>query len=162
MDKYYEQLTKAYKSALYEVYTVLMVLMGIILIFTLTSMLYPAAIAAAALAVLFFFLKQKTYIEYEYIFTNGDVDIDRIIAAKRRKKVTRFDIRDVQIMAPLGSPFLDGSPKGKKVIAYTRNTKEKIYLAVVNKNNAVTEIYFTPDEQFVGLCFRANPKNVKK
>lgn len=161
MDKYYEQMTQAYKSSLHEVYHYLSI--GLAVVAALTIMpFYPAALISAGLAVLFYFLKQKEYVEYEYIFTSGEIDIDTVIEAKKRKKIINFDIRDVAVLAPKGSSFLDSAPHGKKIVAYPKNSQNKIYVAVVRKDNTVNEIYFTPDEEFINLCFRSNPKNVKK
>lgn len=161
MDKYLEQLNPVYKSSLYQVYTILMVI-SITSCFITLQFNFIISIACVGLAVLFFFLKQKQYVEYEYIFTNGDVDIDVIMEQKKRKKVINFDMNDIYIMAPLGSIALDGAPKGKKIIAYGKNSEEKVFVVILNKDNEVKEIHFTPNLQFLSLCFRSNPKNVKK
>ena len=116
MDKYLEQLNPVYKSGLYQVYTVLMVI-SITVCFITLQFNFIISLVFVGLAVLFFFLKRKQYVEYEYTFTNGDVDIDVIMEQKKRKKVINFDMNDVYIMAPVGSVALDGAPKGKKVIA---------------------------------------------
>lgn len=162
MDRYYEQLTSAYRSKLYEVYGFLMIAMVVIFALFIFTALFPVSIITAGLGALFFFLKQKEYVEYEYVFTNGDVDIDIIMAAKKRKRLVSFDTKSVTAMAPVGSLFLDGAPKGKKIIAYPKTNKAKVFIAIVNKDNAVNEIYFTPNEEFVNLCFRTNPQNIKK
>lgn len=162
MDRYYEQLTSAYRSKLYDMYGFLMIVMAVIFVLFIFNSLFPVAIIAGGLGVLFFFLRQKEYVEYEYVFTNGDVDIDIIMAAKKRKRLVSFDIKSVIAMAPVGSYSLDGAPKGKKLIAYPKNNKEKVFITIVNKDNAVIEVHFTPNEEFVNLCFRTNPQNIKK
>ena len=114
------------------------------------------------LGVFSFFQKQKKYVEYEYIFTSGDVDIDRIMEAKKRKRVISFSTNDLYMLAPEGSYYLDRAPEGKKIIAYPKNSSEKKYIAIVNQNSVVSHIYFIPDEEFLDVCFRSNPRNVKK
>ena len=39
-----------------------------------------------------YFYVQNTDVEYEYTFTNGELDIDKIIAKKRRKSLVSVDI----------------------------------------------------------------------
>lgn len=161
MERFYEQLTKAYKGGMHSAYTMLMFVLGVIFIGTLTS-LFPINLIFAGLAVLCYFLKQREYVEYEYTFTGGDVDIDRIIEARKRKRVISFDIKDIYMMAPVGSMSLDGAPKGKQIIAYPKNTKDTIFKVIINKGGQVSEVYFIPNEEFVSQCFRTNPKCVKK
>lgn len=161
MDKYYEQMAAGYKSALHTFFTVLMYVSLIICAATI-FLFYPAAIFCGALSVLLYFLKQREHMEYEYIFTNGDVDIDRIVEARRRKKVTHFDVKEVYILAPEGSCSLSGIPQGKKIKAYSKKDDSQKYIAVIKKDNAVVWVYFAPDEEFLSLCFKSNPRNVKK
>lgn len=161
VDRYCEQLTQAYKSIIYGPSRYLIWVMIIIFAIAIVPF-FPLGIAAAILGVAFFFAKRNGYVEYEYIFTGGEVSIDIIREALRRKKVIRFDMKDVEQMAPSGSANLNNMSKSKKIIAYPKNNTEKVYVAVFRKDGEVNEVYFTPNEDFVNMCFRSNPKNVKK
>ncbi|HBM79426.1 MAG: DUF6106 family protein [Clostridiales bacterium] len=161
MDRYHEQLTSAYKSGLHGFYSILSIFLAFLCLVTIFNV-PVAGIIFGGLAVLCYFLKRREFVEFEYSFTSGEIDIDKIIEAKRRKKVINFDINEIIMMAPVGSTFLDGTPKGKKIIAYPKNTKERIFEIVLNKNGEVKDIYFIPDDEFVTLCFRSNPRSVKK
>lgn len=161
MEKYREQLTEKYQSSLYGLYGFLIVLSGIMFIITL-SVSIVLAVLSIGLGILFFILRKKQFVEFEYIFTNGDIDIDAVYESKSRKRLINFDMNDVIMMAPIGSEYLKGLPKGKKIIAYPKNTKEKVFVAVISKGGKVSEISFIPDEEMLAYCFRSNPKNVKK
>lgn len=161
MDKYYEQLTAAYKYKFYGILKYLYIVMGVFAALTIFSIL-PVGLLFAALAIAFYFAKRKGYREYEYAFTSGDIDIDLIIEASKRKKLMNFSMGDVVMMAPEGSSYLDGVPKGDKIIAYPKDSNEDVYVAVVSKDSVVKHLYFTPDEEFINLCFRSNPQNVKR
>lgn len=170
MEKYYEQLTHAYRSPLHAIFSALVYIcaaLGLMTIFSFGAFIdikvwIVISVFFIGTAVLCYFLKQKNYVEYEYIFTSGDVDIDMVIEARKRKRFVSFNINDVYMLAPEGSYNLDGAPEGKKIIAYPKNTSEKKYIAVVNKDGAVNHIYFIPDEEFLEACFKSNPRNVKK
>ena len=41
-------------------------------------------------------------VEFEYSVTNGDLDIDKVISKKRRKKFARLKLRDIEYFAPFG------------------------------------------------------------
>lgn len=161
MDRYYEQMTPAHKIKSYNICRYLFYVMSALSLLTII-VLPVAGIAFAALAALFYFLKRNGYIEYEYAFTSGQIDIDKIIEAKSRKRIISFDIMDVVMLAPENSSYLDSIHRGKRIIAYPRGTGEKVYAAVVGRDSAMNEVLFTPDEEFVNLCYRSNPKNVKK
>ena len=161
MDKYYEQLTSAYISGAYKYYRYIIIAMIIVSAISIIFF-FPISIISAILAIIFYFVKRKSYVEYEYIFTSGDIRIDMITEARKRKKVIKFDLSDLIMLAPEGSIHLDGVGKGKKITAYPKDSKEKRYAAIVKNNNEVNEIYFTPDDEFINQCFRMNPRNVKK
>jgi hypothetical protein len=161
VDRYYEQLTPAYKSKFYSASRYLIWIMIIIFAISIIPF-FPLSIAAVVLGIVFFFAKRRGSVEYEYIFIGGEITIDIIREALRRKKVIKFNMNDVELIAPDGSTYSNNISKGKKIIAYTKNSTEKIYVAVLRKEGAVSEVYFAPNEDFINMCFRSNPKNVKR
>ena len=66
-----------------------------------TSMAYyakaaPLSIFLGILAIYFSFrLAKKLEIEYEYTFTNGELDIDKIIAQRKRKRLISFNVNQI-------------------------------------------------------------------
>jgi hypothetical protein len=117
-----------------------------------------------AAAVGLFFLKRKLYVEYEYDFTNGDIDIDAIYEMKSRKRVISFHAKEIELLAPLDSdPVKSFSNKPEKVYKlYPSTSKEKLYVAMVTGGTNRAQIIFVPNEKFIEMCFRSNPKAVKK
>lgn len=45
------------------------------------------------------------YVEYEYSFTNGDLDIDKIQAKRKRSRVVEINQKQVKVMAPYTAEF---------------------------------------------------------
>lgn len=64
-------------------------------------------IAVIALGVLDYFVFQWTDIEYEYLYLDKEISVDKIMAKTRRKKVTTIDVNKIEIMAPEKSYQLD-------------------------------------------------------
>ena len=58
-------------------------------------------------------------LEYEYLYVGGDIDIDKIMAKRKRKKVGTFSKDNLEIMAPTGSDHLSPYLKNGKVKDYT-------------------------------------------
>lgn len=64
-------------------------------------------VPAALLGIAWYFVRQNADVEFEYIHTNGDFDIDKVIANSSRKRVASVDLGRVDIIAPMGSPELE-------------------------------------------------------
>lgn len=60
-----------------------------------------------ALGVLDYFVFQWTDIEYEYLYLDKEISVDKIMAKTRRKKVMTISVEKVEIMAPEKSHQLD-------------------------------------------------------
>lgn len=54
------------------------------------------------------------YVEFEYSFTNGDLDVDKIMAKRKRKRVLEINQKQIQVMAPYTSEF-ESETKGYQV-----------------------------------------------
>lgn len=59
------------------------------------------------LGVVDYFVFQWTDIEYEYLYLDKEITVDKIMAKTRRKRVTTIDVNKVEIMAPEKSHQLD-------------------------------------------------------
>ena len=45
------------------------------------------------------------YSEYEYSFTNGDFDVDKIMAKRKRERKLEINCRQIQVMAPYTAEY---------------------------------------------------------
>lgn len=59
------------------------------------------------LGVLDYFVFQLTDIEYEYLYLDKEISVDKIMAKTRRKKLTTISVDKIEIMAPEKSHQLD-------------------------------------------------------
>lgn len=64
-------------------------------------------IIVIALGVLDYFVFQWTDIEYEYLYLDKEISVDKIMAKTRRKKLTTISVEKIEIMAPHKSYQLD-------------------------------------------------------
>jgi hypothetical protein len=130
----------------------------------LTVFLIPVFIVSLAIAVGCFFGKKKLYVEYEYVFTNGEIDIDKILEMKKRSRVLTFNVKDIELLAPEDSYYIkDFSNKPSKVISvYPKTSNEKVFVAMITGGTERVQLRFVPDEEFINLCYKYNPRAVKK
>lgn len=64
-------------------------------------------IVTVALGVLTYFVFQWTDIEYEYLYLDKEITIDKVMAKARRKRAAVLDVNKIEIMAPEGSNQLE-------------------------------------------------------
>ena len=164
MDNYKEQLVKATNLLSYKLAKVFMYFIVVIAIILLAIRAYAPGVLLGIVALAMFFLKRFLYLEYEYTVTNGEVDIDKIIEMKSRKRVITFSVKDAVLVAPINSTeYRDFSDKPKEVItAMPKGCTERAYAAIVNVGARKSQIIFAPNKEFLDMCFLYNPRAVKK
>lgn len=75
--------------------------------FTLVTGNIVLFIVTIVLGVLDYFVFQWTDIEYEYLYLDKEVTIDKIMAKTRRKRACVIDVNKIEILAPVNSHQLD-------------------------------------------------------
>jgi hypothetical protein len=78
-------------------------LSAVFLFFGVLRMFFPVVFALSIYGA--YVLVRSQNFEFEYIFTNGDLDIDRIIDRTRRKRELSVNVRAFEIMAPMTEEF---------------------------------------------------------
>lgn len=108
-------------------------------------------ITAGAIIYGVYYLIRSRNLEYEYAVTNGDLDVDVIIAQRKRKRIFSGNCRDFEIVAPV---------RDDKLSEYMANTRRKIkavssmdspdaYFLVSNYNNERVIVFFEPDDRML-------------
>ncbi|MDO5291950.1 MAG: DUF6106 family protein [bacterium] len=97
----------------------------------------------------------KIKYEYEYIFCDGQLDVDKITGNSKRKRMCRIDFDDCEVVAKEGSHALDPwNNKELKVLDYTSHVKGKShYVVITHKDKEVVKLLFEPNEKMVE-CMR--------
>lgn len=167
MDYFYEQLVTTKKSIIYtmtRIFFFVFIAIALIFISSFNVTGFVMGGIFAALAVGFFFLKQKLYVEFEYIITNGSVDIDRIIEANKRKRLIEFNIKDVELLGREDSDEVKSfqNKPNKKLDCIASSNNDKIYVAYLTMGEERCTIRFTPNQKFLDICFKFNPRGVKR
>lgn len=108
-----------------------------------------------------YYLVTSTYIEYEYIITNGEVDFDKIIAQRSRKRLCT-----VKLSTATEFGVADDSANTDNADTYvvaTANDPEQTdyYLRVKHKSLGDTVVYFTPSEEIVELIKPFLPRTMR-
>ncbi len=102
-------------------------------------------------------------LEYEYTFTNGAMDVDKIIAARRRKRITSLNARSIEIMASVHSNEAGAYANDKSIKRYYACTSvddSDTYFVIYTENNKKYMLIFNPNETIKDGFKRLNPQKV--
>lgn len=109
-------------------------------------------------------LMGRLNVEFEYILTNTDLDVDKITARRTRKRLITINLRDMEIMAPAdGSHVNDFSGSQVRTVfdASSDREAEGTYFIVGNdSSHGLFKLYFTPDKRIIDAAHLLAPRKV--
>ncbi|SNX53431.1 DUF6106 family protein [Thermoanaerobacterium sp. RBIITD] len=168
MDIFIEKLVKRQKTSK-DTWTVVgLILAAIIVVFFIIPMIpiVKNFILFFILAIPFFayFVIRSRNIEYEYAFTNGELDVDKIIAESRRKKILSIDCKDFEIAAKLNSDEYTNEYKNipNRIEAVSSMSSPDVYFAVFENNGKRTILFFEPNDRMIDAMWRYIPRKFFK
>lgn len=164
MEAFYEQLVTTQKTAIYSACSMLTYIFGGLGLLFLWTMKILIAILFIAIAVGLYLYKGNLYVEFQYDFTNGEIDVDKILEMKKRKRVINFDIKKVELLAPENSDYVKNYSKtpANTINAISTKNSDKIYNAYILQDHRIIKLRFVPNEKFLEFCYKYNPRAVKK
>lgn len=124
---------------------------------------WPLLIVGAVLIVVCWLFVPKLEVEYEYLYVNGELDIDAIYSKQKRKKMGSYDASELEILAPENSHELDSfkNKKDLKLKDYTSlDPHAKCYILVFNKEKGQEMIKVELDESILNDLRRIAPRKV--
>ena len=105
-DFYTEQLIKK-QTSMKDLVTKA-VLAAFAIVSVLTVFIFPVGLLIPIVVIaLVWFLMTRLDVEYEYLYINGDLDIDKIMHKSKRKRLFSANVKEVEILAPADSPQLN-------------------------------------------------------
>lgn len=108
--------------------------------------------------------------EYEYSVTENFVDIDCIIAQRKRLRVFAGDAKEFEICARVSSDLFREYSKGnRKVLNFAPTDDAKLNYFIVTRNNAkkaktkgeTVLVIFEPDDRMIPSLKKYSPSKVK-
>lgn len=91
-------------------------------------------------------------VEFEYSVTNGDVDIDKIVARRKRTRIVSVHSRTFEYFAPLISENMNvynDQSITKRIDATSNTGNDKVYFAIYYKNQDKICLTFEPTEKML-------------
>ncbi|MCM1112131.1 MAG: DUF6106 family protein [Muribaculum sp.] len=130
-DTYVECLVPAKQSGAAKAATVLLI--GLTVVLGLAMFVFPVALILAVLTGgAAYFVNLYTNVEYEYLYLDKELTVDKILARSKRKRAAVYSLERMEVFAPINSHHLDNYRK--------RNVKSADY--------SIGQT-LTPDERYV-------------
>ena len=102
-----------------------------------------------------YLLYRNSRVEFEYLYVEKILSIDKILGKSKRKKAWEGKMDDIQVIAPSESSALnDYGPSNARMLDFSsRLPGAKTYTAIVRSGSENVKILFEPDEKML-QCFR--------
>ena len=137
-------------------------LMMITVVFVLIGMLnFIGLIVAVVAGIGAYIATLNANLEYEYLYVDKEISVDKVMAKSRRKKVGTFSIEQMEIFAPLNSHRLDSYRNREgKVTDYSSgiaSQPERRYMMVCDGG---TRVILEPNEALIKAVQNIAPRKV--
>ncbi len=164
MDTFYEQIIKIKLTGKAKLFIVAILVIDVILLaglLLLTMLFAPSfsVLVVAGVAFGTYKLISLLSVEFEYIFTNGDLDVDKITAKSSRKRMVSIKCSQVE---KYGEYNGQKAPVSAQTLMYCNPDSEgKVYLIVKDRNLGTVMLVIAPDERVRGAIEAAIPRLAK-
>ena len=107
------------------------------------------------------YLSGRMKVEYEYVFTNGELDIDIIYNRSRRKRIFTGHVNNFEVMAHVEDMNHAGAFQGaQETKDYSSGVVgENTYAFLANYNSKRMKIVFEPNEKVLDAIKGAIPRS---
>lgn len=103
-------------------------------------------------------------VEYEYILTNSEMDMDKIMSKKGRKHLVSFDFKEISVCANIQDNEHNHDYKNVTVDKTYDIVGDKnggnIYFADFTQDNQRVRVLFQPTYKMINSAKRFNPRNI--
>lgn len=109
-----------------------------------------------------FRLQSRTNVEFEYLVTNGSLDIDKIISQRKRVRIFSSDCKEFDAVGRVKSKnFGPHITSGAEIIfAGTNMQSENLYFVTLAYKGKKTVLYFEPDQRMLDSFRRFIPSKI--
>lgn len=137
---------------------------GLIALTVVAAALIPVLpfgiIIAAAMVALDIFMFRGMDLEYEYLYVNGDLDIDKVMAKSKRKRIFSTNIEELELLAPTGSSELRLIQVQKTYNYSTMVQGNQTYELIVIQKGQKVKVIFEPNETILNGFQMLAPRKV--
>lgn len=172
MDVFLEYIVSKKKETLDYLYTLAIILAALIVTMLLIMLIAMFSQYLASIGLLLIVgawwgavkLIKSRSIEYEYILTNHELDIDKIIARNGRKRLCTINFKQIEQCASISDPnfaHIYRNSENKTVKNYAGDIDgERVYFVDYSKESQQMRVIFQPSERILDALKKVSPRLV--
>lgn len=174
MDHFMEEVVvkknKVFSEILYVLANIMMVLFALLGVMMLNALFMGGfsvvalieTLVMVGLAVLLFLRRDRLRTEFEYTFTNGDLDFAQVYNNQKRKTLGTMRVKNVEAFGPVDSEHFRKliNMQGLTRRNWFLNREAKLYFFYYQKENAKNIIVFEPSDELVDMVRKYLPRGV--
>ena len=121
----------------------------------------PDVLGVAAAGIGAYFTSLNASVEFEYLYVDKEISVDKILNKTKRKKVEKFETERMEIFAPINSWHLDNMKNRQlKVTDYSSGVAGQPDRRYVMIYSGDRKIIFEPSEAMVKALQSVAPRKV--
>ena len=110
-----------------------------------------------------YLLYRNSRVEYEYLYVDKELTVDKVMAKTRRKRVAAFELDKMEIVAPLKSWHLDNfKNRNDKTVDYSSGVEKQPEVRYVFYYEGSKKVIFEPNEEMIKAMQLVAPRKVFK
>lgn len=158
MDSFFEQIVKKKKGGKEWAVIFGVIAAALVLIVFVWMLGVLAVIATVGIIYGAWWLATTQNVEFEYCVTNGDIDVDKIVARRKRTRLVSVPGRKIRALAPYDPAKPLGKFQRTVVVAPSLREEGLWYFTYHSKKNGDTLVVFQPDDRVLGAFYDGLPK----
>lgn len=164
-DLYTEIIVKRKKTAKDTILKALLIAATVLAVLAalFTTLGLIAFVVVIVLGIADFFLIPTFDVEYEYLYVNGELDVDKIMSKQKRKRVYSADVKNLEILAPTKSHALDSYNHRQDLKTYdfsSGDEQNQSYTMVIKGEKGLERVIFEPNDVILHDMKRMAPREV--
>ena len=162
MDTFFEQIVKKKKGAR-EWAIIVGIWLAAAALLVLAFLFVGSLIIIAGVGIVYgaWWLATTQNVEYEYCVTNGDIDVDAIIARRKRVRLVSVSGRKIESLLPYDATAPLGKYQRTVMVAPSLQEEGLWCFTYHSKKNGHTFVVFRPDQRVLCALYEGLPKLVQ-
>lgn len=122
-----------------------------------------AMIIGIVFGVAAYFVSLNADLEYEYLYVDKELTVDKVLAKSKRKRVAVYDIEKMEILAPVNSWHLDNyKNRADKTVDYSSGEEKQPDHRFVFYYDGQKRVIIEPNEEMIKAITMVAPRKVFK
>lgn len=161
-ETYVEWLVKK-KTPSYMTFLKILTIMLAVCFIVVGFVIMPALLVGLVFGVAAYFIYMNADLEYEYLYVDKELTIDKVMAKSKRKRVASFELDKMEIVAPIKSWHLDNyKNRNDKLVDYSSGEEKQPDRRYVFYYEGKQKVIFEPNEEMIKAMQMVAPRKVFK